>query len=117
MAVQFTHNDETLTLNISKELTGLYRLNAMTHYAVVKPYIISAHYITAKCQVDPSILFYQVFTIEKGWVQISKEIGDEILNHPTVCGSKTPTLNKKNIAIASAAIAGSVCLIMKIKKK
>ena len=117
MAVQFTHNDETLTLNISNELTGLYRLNAMTHYEAVKPYMISAHLLTDKCNADPNILFYQVYTVEKGWVQVSKETGEELLKHPKVQGPKAPTLNKKNVAYMSIALVGSVCLLMKIKKK
>ena len=117
MAVQFKHEKNTLTVNLVPELTGLYRLNAMTHYNHVKPYMISAHFFNERCEVNQEVKHYQVFTVEKGWVQISKEIGDELLKHPKVVGSRTPTLNKKNLAIASAAIAGSVCLIMKIKKK
>jgi len=117
MAVQFTHNDETLTLNISKELTGLYRLNAMTHYTAVKPYMVSAHLLTDKCNADPNVIFYQVYTVEKGWIQISKETGEELLKHPKVLGSKVHTLNRKNAAYMSIALLGSMCLLMKFKKK
>ena len=117
MAVQFTHNDETLTLNISKEFTGLYRLNAMTHYTAVKPYMISAHYLMDNFQVDPNVIFYQVYTVEKGWIQISKETGEELLKHPKVIDSKVHTLNRKNVAYMSIALLGSVCLLMKFKKK
>ena len=117
MTVQFTHEKNILTLNLVPELTGLYRLNAMTQYNSVKPYMISAHFLTDKFTTEPDVLFYQVYTVEKGWVQISKEVGDELLKHPKVRGSKLPPLNKKNVAFISTVVFGSACLFMKIKKK
>ena len=115
--VRFVHDKCTYTLNLVPELTGLYRLNAMTHYKSVKPYMISAHFFNERCEVNPEVQHYQVFTVEKGWLQVSKEVGDELLKHPKVSGSKMPSLNKKNLIVASAVVAGAAVLFTKFKKK
>lgn len=117
MAVHFTHNQDTLTMNIVPELTGLYRVNAMTHYTVVKPYMVSAHYLNDKWQPESDVLFYQVYTLERGWVQISKELGDELLMHPLIRKTKLPSVNTKNLIVASFIVASSMGLISSLRKK
>lgn len=82
MSVHFTHDGVTFTVDITPTSTGIHRLNAMTHYMHVKQCMISAHYIDDAFKQDPSVLFYHVYTFEKGWVQIPTELGDTLLKHP-----------------------------------
>ena len=76
----FTLGETIYTVDTSPEKTNLYRQNAMTTYEFVTPYMIAAHKLSYRCVEDESILFYHVWCVDAGWVQIPVEIGKTILN-------------------------------------
>jgi hypothetical protein len=84
----------------------------MIHYKCVKPFIISGHkFIGDGFLFDKEPDHYQIFTIEKGWVMVPREVGDKVLHHPIVKFSKIKNfhINKKILStvaifVTSAAI-------------
>jgi hypothetical protein len=105
MVVKFSIDDESYTVSISPEFKGLYRVSAMIHYKCIKPFIISGHkFIGDGFLFDKEPDHYQIFTIEKGWVRVPREIGDKVLHHPIVRFSKLKNFRVNKKFLSSAAI-------------
>lgn len=72
--VQFVHEDHTFTVDTGVTSPSLHRVNAMTFYEQVTPFIMLAKTF----EENPSELFYLIMTKESDWVQVDLKTGEEI---------------------------------------
>ena len=70
-------NNQEWEIDVDSDEAGLYRLNAMTYYMVLTPYLILAKDLTSHAN-----LFYLVKCKNHphGWVQVDLDQGDNIYN-------------------------------------
>ena len=113
MAVTFTQDKTTYTVDLKPSDTGLYRQNAMTIYEVVRPYMLVAKSLHHDGNISKDPSFYLVFCKTHGWVQVTPDVAKTILKHPLVRKFRvdTPVL----LATASFVLATSY-IFMKFKK-
>lgn len=72
--VQFENDGQTFTVDTNVMELPLYRVNAMTFYEQVTPFILLAKTF----EENPKDIFYLVLTKEDGWVQVDLETGGKI---------------------------------------
>ena len=73
----FMYNNKMLTVETDEDnVHGLHRMNACTLYSAPVLYARCAHPVGNENQK----LFYLLFTKEEGWVQVSVDLAEEILN-------------------------------------
>ena len=95
--------------------SGLLRQNAMTTYQLTRPYMIEAREFSLDEKPKP-ILFYHVCCEDYGWVQVSTELGNEIIRKCTPI-IRFPVSNVILASIASSIISGIMIIRwMKTKK-
>jgi len=72
--VQFVHDGLTFTVDTNVTEPPLYRVNAMTLYEKVTPFIL----IAKTYEENSKELFYLILTKEDDWVQVNLKTGAEI---------------------------------------
>jgi hypothetical protein len=80
----FTLDTTHYKVDLTAEDAGLWRQNAMTTYDFVRPYMIAAREVEIPYKEisykNKPVLFYHVACEGRGWIQISTELGNEILS-------------------------------------
>ena len=72
--VQFVNDGQTFTVDTNVMETPLHRVNAMTFYEQVTPFILLAKTF----EENPDELFYLILTKEDDWVQVDLKTGENI---------------------------------------
>ena len=76
----FTLDTTHYKVDLTAENAGLCRQNAMTTYDFVRPYMIAAREVEIPYKNNKPVLFYHVACEGGGWIQISTELGNEIIS-------------------------------------
>lgn len=91
-------SDKTIyVVDLNPVNPGLYRQNAMTIYQHITPFMIEA-----SCVESNTKLFYLVYCRHHGWVRVSEDIANYIMNHKSVKPPPpppTPTYSWKKFLI------------------
>lgn len=105
--VSFDIDGTRFYVDVEAKNAGLLRQNAMTTYALTKPYMIEAREFNMNNQPSP-ILFYHVCCETHGWVQISKELGEDIIRKCTP--NRFSIRNVMMVSVASSIVSGIMIL-------
>lgn len=106
-------SDKTIyVVDLNPVNPGLYRQNAMTIYQHITPFMIEA-----SCVESNAKLFYLVYCRHHGWVRVSEDIANYIMNHKSV-KPPTPTYSwKKFLIITPILLMTSLTFYKKFHRK